>query len=196
MRQRLRIFSDKGMNVVQWSSMDNADKLSPEETKTLLFLLSKFSPGFLPFDIFNEIARICVLAPIEVIPFRKTERGVEVLLTKRPETDPFWGGLFHFPGTIVRATDTDDTFATQFKRIFNDELKGLNTTKPEYFRTQFQHLSRGAVVTTIFWVEVKEEPKVGTFFPVKELPENIIEYHAENVRLAAEVFEKSKTERQ
>ena len=169
--------------------MKNENVLTDDEMKMVEQILSKLSPGYLPFNIFAAVSRLVVTATAEVIPFRKGNNGLEVLLIERPKSDPFWGGLYHFPGSVLRADDNDTLYESSFKRIFEEELHGvLVIGEPKYFKTQFQKLKRGATLTAIHIIEVAGNSPVGTFFNVEYLPQNIIEYHRENIISAAKMF--------
>lgn len=99
--------------------------------KQLAALLSSMEPGFLPYDIFVQIARLVVLSIIEFVPLRKNKNGnIEVLLLSRGMDDPIWPGELHTPGTVVRPTDTQGGMYLAFERILDDELKGAKVSAP------------------------------------------------------------------
>lgn len=157
-------------------------------------LLSSFEPGFLPYPIFEQIARLVALPIVEFVPLHLNEAGkCEVLLIARPDDDTLWPGLLHTPGTVVRATDLnkgqqDDWQA--FKRIVHDELLDSEVGTPHYVGSIFHESKRGAEQAQLYWIEITGEPKVGNFYPVDDLPEGLMESQLSFIKLAAENFQK------
>lgn len=131
--------------------------------------------GLLPEDLFIELARLTVLSTVEVVCLRQGAVGIEVLLTQRAETDPFWAGQWHSPGSIVRPTDSAGSYVDGFKRILSGELGLYNWSEPVFVGTYFWHAKRGSAVSLVHWLDVTETiMPVGAFFPVTALPENTI----------------------
>lgn len=156
-------------------------------------LLKSFEPGFLPYPIFEQIARLVALPIVEFVPLRVTQDGkCEVLLIARPEDDPFWPGMLHTPGTVVRATDIhkgeqDDWQA--FSRIIKDELQDTEVGQPHYVGSMFHSSKRGAEQAQLYWIEVTGQPKAGTFYSLDALPDGLMESQLSFVKLAAENFQ-------
>ncbi len=164
-----------------------------EEIEQTAALLARLQPGFLPYPIFEQIARIVALPIIEFIPLRRNLHGqVEVLLIKRPDTDPLFAGLMHTPGTVVRADDESkgEVHAhTAFERLLNEELTGIAVAPPEYVGSIFHTSKRGVEQAQLFWIEVLEEnPTVGEFWPVDNLPDNLIDSQRNFIIRSAEHF--------
>lgn len=170
-------------------------QLSPEEEKELVRLLARLQPGFQPFAVFREIARIVALPIVEVVPLRRGLHGVEVLLIKKQE-EPF-NGQWHTPGTVIRATDMNaasDGIWQPFARIFQDELQGV-TVGPPYFVGLVGHKSsRGAEQAQVYWVEIGGEPAVGTFFAADRLPQSLIKSQRNFIRVAVESYVRATNE--
>lgn len=154
---------------------DNQDKLSGEELNTLVRSLSKLQAGFLPYDVFIQVARLVALPIIEFVPLRHHEGQVEVLLLERGPDDPIWPNTLHTPGTVIRATDTEKKIYLAFRRILVDELKGTEVSNPQYVGSILHKSRRGAEHAQIYWVEVTGLPKAGQFYPVDALPDNLIQ---------------------
>jgi ADP-ribose pyrophosphatase YjhB (NUDIX family) len=114
---------------------------------------------------------LTVSPAIEVVPLRKTENGVEVLLTERSTHDPIWSSKLHTPGTILRPTD--DNLSEGFNRIFNDEL-GVDVQTINFVGVSFGHGIRGPGVGLEYWTELNTDPKIGKFYNIDNLPENYI----------------------
>src|SRR5579884_367190 len=100
---------------------------SDEDIELTARLLKKFPPGYLPYPVFEQIARLVALPIVEFVPLKRTGQEVQVLLLKRSQYDTHWPGLWHTPGTVIRATDLNVDRSTEnwpaFERIMNEELK-------------------------------------------------------------------------
>lgn len=137
--------------------------------------LSRLEPGFLPFEIFHQVARLVVLPIVEIVPLRTAADGtVEVLLLKRKADDPLFAGQLHTPGCVVLATDKPGSFETAFQRLTLGELQDVRTSEPVYVTQLLHHSGRGMESTHVYWVEVYGEPTAGAFYPVDNLPANFM----------------------
>jgi hypothetical protein len=170
------------------------DNLADDEQKIidLSNALRELEPGFLPYRLFEQIARLIALPILEFIPLRLMESGIEVLLIGRPDDDPFWPGLLHTPGTVIRATDIaeadEQTNWPAFKRIGEDELHDTEIGPPHYVGSLLHKSKRGAEQAQLYWVEVVGEPKVGTFYPVDALPIELMDSQVAFIIEAARHF--------
>ncbi len=167
--------------------------INDNEIKQIATALAKLRPGFLPYPIFEQIARIVALPVVEFIPLRLGQHGqIEVLLIKRSDKDPLFAGLMHTPGTVVRADDETkgETHAhTAFERLLREELAGVTVSAPEYVGSIFHTSKRGTEQAQLFWVEVLDEnPTIGEFWPVDSLPDNIIDSQRSFIIKTAEHF--------
>jgi len=167
--------------------------LTEAEQKQLVNLLAKLNPGFYPYDIFIQLARLVTFSIIEFVPLRRNNGATEILLLERESNDDIWPGEVHTPGTVVRPTDNLDNSYLAFQRIRNDELKGTPVTEGHWVGNIFHHSKRGAEQAQVFWVEVLGEPKVGKFYSVTKLPDNLIESQKGFIMQAVRSFEKVKT---
>lgn len=163
--------------------------MNKTEEKQLVSLLSALKPGFLPYDVFVEIARLVVLSIIEFVPLRLNSRGEpEVLLLSRGDDDPIWPDALHTPGTVVRPTDTEGKIYLAFERILKDELKGTATSAPHYVGSNLHKSKRGMEQAQIYWVEVLGEPKIGQFYAADNLPANIMESQVAFIKHAVQNY--------
>lgn len=148
------------------------------DEKTLVDLLKQLEPGFLSYEVFEQFARIVALPILECIPLRRANGVVEVLLIERPKDDPFWPGMLHTPGTVVRATDLNSDHNSNwqaFDRVLKDELKDTPVGRPHFAGNQLRLSKRGTEQAQIYWLEVIGEPKVGKFYDVTRLPASLVE---------------------
>ena len=153
----------------------------------LITLLQQLQPGFVPYDIFVQLARIVALPIFEVVPLRAHNGRIEVLLLPRDKDDPIWPSQIHTPGTVVRATDVGDQ-AGILQRIVTDELNGTNIGELHFVCNMLHQSKRGAEQAQVYWAEVSEEPKSGTFYDVDNLPENVIDSQREFIAQAVEKY--------
>ncbi|MEO6760810.1 MAG: hypothetical protein ABI220_00320 [Candidatus Saccharimonadales bacterium] len=162
--------------------------LSGEQIAKVAAALGQLEPGFLPYPIFEQVARLVTLPVVEFIPLRKVGDAVEVLLIQRPADDPFWPGLLHTPGTIIRATDLhrpESDNEQAFNRILHDELKDTEISQPHYVGSLFHKSKRGTEQAQLYWAEVTGEPLVGEFYPIDSLPSGLIDSQITFIRTAA-----------
>jgi len=162
--------------------------MNDEQIRQTAALLKQLEPGFLPYPIFEQIARLVTLPIIEFIPLRFHDGQVEVLLIERPADDPFWPGLLHTPGTVIRATDLHRPEADNdvaFQRILHDELKDTAIGQPHYVGSLFHQSKRGTEQAQLYWVEVTGEPQIGKFYRVAELPASLIDSQVTFINAAA-----------
>ena len=168
--------------------------MNQKEEDYLVRLLKKLKPGFLPYPIFEQIARLTTLSIIEFVPLCKRPDGaVEVLLLERGHDDPIWPDEVHTPGTVIRPGDTDANMFKAFKRITSDELKNTEITAPHFVGTILHESKRGWEFAQVYWVEVLDAPKEGKFHPVNKLPDNLVESQYGFIAQAVENFSQCKS---
>lgn len=135
--------------------------------------LSRLEPGYLPLDIFIEVARLTVTPVVEVVPLVNRERGVGVLLTKRSDNDPIWPGMWHTPGTVIRAYD--NSIDDGINRLLRDELDNCHNQRPEYVGHLLHQVRRGTELALIHWVTVHDNIQIGRPFYPDNLPDNLVD---------------------
>lgn len=170
--------------------------MTQDEIERTTALLKKLQPGFLPYPIFEQIARLVALPIVEFIPLRMNAiNEIEVLLIDRGPDDPLWPNALHTPGTVIRATDTNkgerDSWSA-FDRIIHDELQGTEISNPHYVGSILHDSRRGTEQAQLYWVEVLGRHKAGHFYRVNELPSELIESQVRFIILAAESYRRSK----
>lgn len=173
------------------------NNISEEETQAVARLLQKFRPGFVPYPIFEQIARIMALPILEIIPLRVQENGaVEVLLIERPAHDTLFAGMLHTPGTVIRATDLNKDRSYHawpaLQRIKDDELSGTDISDPYYVGSMLHASKRGVEQAQLYWVEVMGVPAVGSFYPVDDLPDATMASQIDFIMQASDSFRRYK----
>lgn len=162
-------------------------------TEKLVTLLRKLQPGFQEYEVFEQMARIMVLPGVEFVPLRINQHGrAEVLLLKREPSDRIWPGKVHTPGTIIRATDIEAGLESVFHRIKTDELGDTKISEPHFVCNILHQSRRGGEQAQVYWVEVLEDSKVGTFYETDNLPPELIDSQTEFIKLAVDSFIKAK----
>lgn len=156
--------------------------LSKEEIDQAASLLRRLPKGFLPYDIFIQVARLVTTPTMEVAPIRMREGKLEIYLTKRSPHDLHWPSSWHIPGTVIRSTDDEGNFTSGFKRVLDDELGPAfqYVSDPQLVYTKFWDVLRGRELDMVhyIWVEVNETTPInGAFFQRENIPESTIEHH-------------------
>lgn len=160
-----------------------------EEIAAAAKTLSKLRPGFLPLPLFLETVRLVPAPIVEIVPLRKVDGRVQVLLTKREDDDPTWPGMLHTPGTVVRSTDEEGSYKSAFNRILEGELSSIQlASDPQYVCSLLHRVKRGMEDATVFYVEVAGDPEKGTFYDIDDLPENVVDTQIDFIQSAAKSF--------
>lgn len=150
-------------------------------------------PGLLPPELFYEVCRLGVLSAVEVVPVRQGMSGVEVLLTQREATDPFWPLQWHNPGTIMRPTDSAGSFSEAFSRICKHELGLSEWGNPVFVAPYFWKTPRGTVVSLVHYLELPNyaETPTAQFFAASELPDEFVPGMEPIIQLAVGAYTKT-----
>ena len=140
-----------------------SDPLAHDETDFQQFVvqgLKRLEPGYLPQEIFHQIARLSVTAIVELVPLIQTSSGVAVLLTRRPDDDQYWPGMLHTPGTAIRSNDA--SYKEALRRILTDELVGVRLAgAPKFLGNILHRVARGTESAAVYYVELSATPSVG-----------------------------------
>jgi hypothetical protein len=171
--------------------MNEAKKLTTEELTMLVELLKKIEPGFLPLNLFLQVARLTVLSIIELVPMRFDDNQLQVLLIPRESSDDIWPGMLHTPGTVLRPTDVNLGAQGAFDRIVEEELMGTKVSTPVFVRSLLHKSRRGVEQSQIFLTEVKSKPIVGKFYNVDELPANLVNSQREFIQAVANYYKEN-----
>jgi len=151
--------------------------MTDDEIQQATDLLKKLEPGFLPYPVFEQVARLVALPILELVPYRMANGQLEILLLERPANDRFWPNALHTPGTVIRASDLNAQthgLEAAFTRLVRDELGDVRLGAPQFVASLLHESKRGTEQAQVYCAELLEEPKVGKLFAVSELPENLI----------------------
>lgn len=168
-------------------SLNSKDEAKIKQTADLL---SEFTPGFLPYPVFEQVARLVALPIIEFIPLQRIDDDIQVLLLRRPPDDPLWPNELHTPGTVIRATDigVGKNIWRPFERILEDELEGTPVGHPHYVGSIMHKSRRGTEQAQIYWVELIGKPHTGELYSINDLPLNFMESQKNFVSKAVESY--------
>jgi hypothetical protein len=158
---------------------------SSKEIELAEEVLSKLEPGFLPFSIFHQIARLTTTAIIEIVPLKLQNSKIEILLLERETDDPVWPSQLHIPGTVIRATDSLEEV---FQRISDKELNGINISSAKFVTNILHHSGRGMEASQIYWIDIKENPTIGKFYDIDNLPQELVKSQLDFIPQAIEDY--------
>lgn len=109
--------------------------------------------------------------------------GGKVLLLRRPPTDPRFPNLWHMPGSLQLKRDT---IGITIDRIIKEELNNVVCSDIDFLGyadvmhgTGFTENRRGQERPLLFttWVKEEDYKGEGKFFPLSEIPGDIIPHH-------------------
>ena len=137
-----------------------------------------------PIEIFHAICHTTVRPIVELVVF--TPNKDKVLLTQRPDDDPYFPNMWHLPGVIVVTSDVEGRYPDAFDNAALralDELKGTRVTPLHPLSTKWVNqgakISRRGGGAAMFYAGLllDEEPAVGKMFDIGDLPEPLVEEH-------------------
>lgn len=171
---------------------------SEKEIQQAAEVIWKLPKGTLPLELFYAVAAKVTVPTMELAPLRVTGNKIEILLTKRPATDPYWPNLWHMTGTVIRANDDEGSdFASGVARVLRDELHGSIPMigKPQFVGIHFWDVSRGRELDQMFYfvTDARDEAvQEGQFFDVTDVPDTTIEHHKIMIPEIVDAFKASR----
>lgn len=146
----------------------------------------------LPNWAFYPMTHVVPCTSFELLIIQEGPSGKEVFLTQRPPNDPEWPNAWHFPGTIIRIKDSFESIKL---RLAKSEL-GLTELPGE---TQFltmlfdEDKPRGNTLHTfhVLRVDATFKNEHGTFFPIAQLPEHMIEFQKRQLTTVSNLIKTS-----
>lgn len=162
-----------------------------DDVDRLTNMLSALEPGELPVPVFFQIARLMVVPTVELVPLRMIDGKAHVLMLQREASDPIWPGQWHTPGRVLRIgeMDGDRGLSLVFSRLLERELDGVRLAEPVFVCCEFRRVQRGPEFTAVHLVEVLDDhPNRGTFFPLDDLPESVIDHQLAMIHKAGKHY--------
>lgn len=176
-------------------SDDSNPIVAGSDDERLLLSLLKRLPPFLPLDVFHELSKRVMLTAVETVCLRTGENGIEVFLTRRSPDDEYYPNLWHSPGTMLRADDAPRQmnvaagYESAFRRLEEKELHLKFVDTPRLVGSRLYSSPRGSENSMVFLAEIEGEPENGKFFPVDELPADLVESHRGIIAIAVRHYE-------
>jgi hypothetical protein len=155
------------------NSIRHMNTLTPHDITACAELLKRLEPGFLPLEIFTQVARLVRLPMVDVVPLRY-EDGVAMIGTlRRSHDDPWWPDEWHLPGTAFRSTDT---LEDAISRLLQDEIATEQAGAPVFRGISIHESKRGAEVVLAYTVSdcVLRQDSPISWFPMDALPQPFI----------------------
>ncbi len=147
----------------------------------------KESDGQIPQELYEATAELRGEVAVELAIFRIVDGEINILLTKRLPEDEIWPGEpYHLPGTTKRGKENREE---ALARLVEGEVKGNHLSQIHKAGEIDIPTARAATETAlIYWTRGMGEPKVGEYFPIHRLPENIIDHHKKLIEIALSAF--------
>ena len=170
---------------------------SEKEIHQAVETIWKLPKGTLPIELFYAVAAKVTVPTMELAPLRVAGNKIEILLTRRAETDPYWPNLWHLTGTVLRADDDEGSdFSSGVTRVLRDELHGSIPMigKPQFVGIHFWDVPRGRELDQVFYFVTNAQDDAvqeGQFFDVTDLPDTTIEHHKVIIPEIVTAFEAS-----
>ncbi len=144
-------------------------KLSSKEILSCTTVLGRLEPGFLPIEIFSQIARLVRLPTVDVIPVRWERSTLQIGILQRDAKDLWWGSGWHLPGTILQSRDT---LETAFRRLLEEEILVQHSDPPVFQGFVLHQTKRGAEIVLLHSLEhcVLHHASKIQWVPVDTLP--------------------------
>lgn len=158
------------------------------EYAELARMMESLESGYLPKDVFLQIARVYVTTTVDVLPILAgSYSDTQILLLNRGPQDEIWKNMLHAPGSVVRATD--ESYDEAFRRIL-EEIGGVKIEEGPCFvgKPLLQSTERGRESVLVHWATISGEPKNGQYYPASNLPSAIIPGQLPRIRLAIDHF--------
>lgn len=131
--------------------------------------------GILPLQYFYSASGLMPLSAVELLILRRVGSDVEVLLTQREATDPYWPNKWHHAGTILRNGDTFEKVWTRLAREVRIERFETEPKLVDFFITNNAR-SWNTHAMYVLWVDETVKFGSGQFFSLQNLPENTIDF--------------------
>ncbi|MFH1631667.1 MAG: NUDIX domain-containing protein [bacterium] len=147
----------------------------------------------LPQWYFYQIGYVFPAVAFELLVFRHNKDKLEILLTQRESDDKFWPGWWHFPGTIIRITDSVESV---WKRLADEVGVDKFDRQPRLVDFNFSDNKRGHGGHLFYLLEVDRDANFpnGQFFPIDDLPEPILDHQPAQIEQAAKLLKNKTTD--
>ncbi|MEP4768003.1 MAG: hypothetical protein ABJY83_08860 [Roseibium sp.] len=154
----------------------------------LVMQLGELTPGYLPENVFEAVARLVVTPTFVVIPLFRRGNSTRVVLTRRDVGDTQYAGMLHAPGKILLATDKG--LDAVFARLVKTELCGFDIrSAPIFVKHFFDLITRGQEISIVHYLEVADPMEKMLSYDPFALPEDVIQSDVPRIIAAAKAFD-------
>lgn len=143
---------------------------------------NSFEPGRVPEAIWYEHLRLNAVVTVEITPYKIVNGKIMVYMEMRPQTDRYYPGLYHTPGTMVNGNDISLEMAID--RVKSKEIGTFITGDVEQIAAYFRKTPRGNEGVFQYLLQVYEGGNTENWFDVEDLPQNTIPAHKEMIALS------------
>ncbi len=153
-----------------------------------------YEPGRVPEPVWYEHIRLNAVVTVEITPYKIVDGKIFVYMEKRPESDKFYAGQYHMPGTMVNGNDQD--LESALNRVKRKEIGSFVSDEPEQIAAYYRTTPRGNEGVFQFLMKVYEGGDPNNWFDVENLPLNTITAHKEMVAKSVNVIKTKGQKRQ
>lgn len=126
-------------------------------------------------EVFTAICGALTTTGIELVVVRYLSGRPYALLFQRPDTDAFYAGQWHTPGSLFYGHETPESV---LQRLMERELRGLPVLPPKKVGANHFHTPRGSEVTLLYLaISTEDHDGPGQWFPLSDLPDDLIDHH-------------------
>lgn len=144
--------------------------------------LKTLTPGKIPLEYFNEIARLTVVPVIELVLLHQISQGAPmVFLCKRNAQDSYWPNLYHVPGQILSSHHS--SIEEGLSLLKENKLMDIVYGQPTFVTPLLVRTRRGKELALIYSAMIQSIQVTSSLFPIDQLPD-MIEEHDHMVQLA------------
>jgi hypothetical protein len=149
--------------------------------------LNQLTPGFLPRNVFQSVARIMVTTTFVVVPLLRREDRTLVLLERRSADDLYYPSMLNISGTVIRASD--ENLSAVFKRLVALEMSDAVIGQgPVFVGNVYDRIVRGKEISLIHWVELEDSLDPERLFDVEALPSDVVPTDRARIAMAVDHF--------
>lgn len=160
--------------------LPDLNELSPAQLAEIAAnCLSRLEVGRQPLPLFTQLARHAVISTVEFAPIHDKHSELGVIMTQRPDDDPWWPRQWHIPGSVLLPTDsmaTPHDYSGPMERVFKSEFRDSITPlgSPTLFDIKRRSGPRGHELTAQTWIETRVHTRLPSdtrVFSISDLSE-------------------------
>ncbi len=124
----------------------------------------------------NAILKLGVMCSFEAVILRfKAYHVPKIFLTRRPDSDPYYAGLWHCPGTYMLPGENEQSVAA---RLSLSELGEAKIVEAQDQGSIIVTDERSTTNSKVYLCRLDKKPTVqGEWFLINALPNNLVRHH-------------------